>query len=132
MSKTERILTIFITGVVAVLLSIGFLTSCTSGGVALKNLYVGQIKEVNNLTDYDTKKNVEDTCRSLIVSYNSDKTMYEQYKDSDNSEERSWASSAKIRANKTAYQYNEFILKNKYVWKNNVPSDIRTELPVIE
>ncbi len=132
MSKSEKLATVIITAVVAFIISIAFLTSCTSGGVAIKNLYVGQIKEVDNLTNYETKKNVEDTCRALVVSYHSDELMYQQYKDSDNTEERSWASAAKIRANKTAVQYNEFILKNNYVWNGNIPADIKTELPIIE
>ena len=105
---------------------------CTTGGVALKNIYVGQIKEVDNLTNYKTQKQIEDTCRAMIVSYSSDKIMYNQYKDSDSSEERSWASAAKIRANKTAVLYNEYILKNNYLWNGNIPSDIRSTLDIIE
>ena len=35
---------------------------------------------------------------------------------------------AKIRANNTAIQYNQFILKNSYLWKNNIPQDIKNEL----
>ena len=65
----------------------------------------------------ETKKKVEDTCRSMISTYNSDKLIYEQYKDSDNAEKASWAEQAKMRANKTASSYNNYVLKNKYVWK---------------
>lgn len=57
---------------------------------------------------------------------------YEQYKDSDNSDEKSWAAQAKMRANKTASSYNNYILQNSYVWKNNVPADIKNELPYLE
>ncbi len=67
----------------------------------------------------------------MIASYNSDKLIYEQYKDSESAEERGWANSAKIRANQTASTYNNYILKNSYVWKDNVPSDIKTELTYI-
>lgn len=72
------------------------------------------------------------TCRSMIASYKSDKLTYEQYKDSPNEEKQSWAEEAKMRANKTACAYNEFILKNNYVWKNDVPADIYMKLEVIE
>ena len=68
----------------------------------------------------------------MISSYNSDKMTYEQYKDSGNEEKQSWAEQAKMRANKTASTYNNYILKNNYVWQNNVPSDIYMELPYIE
>lgn len=132
MSTGNRTATALLAGLAIGLFAFFVLSSCTTGGVAISNMYVGQLKEVDNLTNYETKKKVEDTCRALIVSYNSDKTMYEQYVNSEQSEEQSWARAAKIRANKTAYQYNEFILKNKYVWKDNVPSDIQEELPLIE
>ncbi len=55
-----------------------------------------------------------------------------RYKDSDNKEKQSWAEQAKMRANKTASSYNNYILKNSYVWKNNVPADIYLELQIIE
>lgn len=38
----------------------------------------------------------------------------------------------RMRANRTASDYNNFILKNNYVWKNDVPSDIFDSLPYIE
>lgn len=68
----------------------------------------------------------------MIASYNSDKLTYEQYKNSDSQEKQSWAEQAKMRANKTANAYNEFILKNSYVWRGNVPKDIISELEYIE
>lgn len=46
--------------------------------------------------------------------------------------ERTWAAQAKMRANKTASSYNNYILQNNFVWKNNIPEDIRTTLDIIE
>ena len=83
-------------------------------------------------TSYENRKKVEDTCRAMIASYESDKLTYEQYKDSDNEEKRSWAEQAKMRANKTAASYNNYILENSYVWSDNVPTDIRRNLPYLE
>ena len=37
-----------------------------------------------------------------------------------------------MRANKTAASYNNYILKNSYVWSDNVPKDIYTKLDYIE
>lgn len=46
--------------------------------------------------------------------------------------QRSWADQAKMRANRTAANYNNYILKNSYVWSGNIPEDILAELPIIE
>lgn len=89
-------------------------------------------QKIDDATNYETLKKVEDTCRSMQASYESDRLTYEQYKDSDNEEKQSWAEQAKMRANKTAVIYNEYVLKNSYVWNNNIPSDIQSELPVVD
>lgn len=68
----------------------------------------------------------------MISSYNTDKLTYEQYKDSESGEKQSWAEQAKMRANKTASTYNNYILKNSYVWKNNIPSDIFAKLEYLD
>lgn len=90
------------------------------------------VQKVDDATRYGTRKQVEDTCRSTIVSYESDKLVWEQYKDSENAEQRSWADAAKIRANRAAVTYNEYFLKNSYVFDGNVPADIRTKLELIQ
>ena len=106
--------------------------TCTPTGVATWNNWFHKVQEADDDTNYETLKKVEDTCRSMIASYNADKLRYEQYKDSDNEEKQSWAEQAKMRANKTASSYNNYILKNSYVWKDNVPADIYMTLPYIE
>ena len=88
-------------------------------------------QKIDDVTNYETIKKVEDTCRAMISSYESDKLTYEQYKNSDNEEKQGWAEQAKMRANKTASTYNNYILKNSFVWKDNVPSDIYMELEFI-
>ena len=89
-------------------------------------------QKVDDATSYKTRKQVEDTCRATIVSYEADKLTWEQYKDSESAEQRSWADAAKLRANKAAVTYNEYILKNSYVFNGNVPDDIREELSILE
>lgn len=101
-------------------------------GIYMHNNCHYAAQKMDDITNYDTLKKVEDTCRSYIVSYESDKVMYEQYKDSDDAEEKKWANSAKIRANKTALAYNEYILKNEFVWKDNIPDDIKEGLELID
>ena len=110
--------------------SIIFFTA-TPAGIGAWNSWFHDVQKVDDVTNYETKKQVEDTCRAMISSYESDKLTYEQYKDSENKEEHSWAEQAKMRANKTASSYNNYILQNTYVWKDNVPTDIKTELAII-
>ena len=88
-------------------------------------------RKIEDRTSYDTMKKVEDTCRSMIASYKTDKATHDMYKTSDNEEKQSWAEQAKMRANKTANTYNEYILKNSYVWEGNIPEDIDANLQII-
>ena len=88
-------------------------------------------RKIEDRTSYDTRKKVEDTCRSMIASYKTDKATYEMYKTSDNEEKQSWAEQAKMRANKTANTYNEYMLKNSFVFEGNIPEDIESNLQVI-
>ena len=90
------------------------------------------IQIVDDQTRYETLKKVEDTCRAMISSYESDVLTWNQYKDSESEAERTWAAQAKMRANKTASSYNNYILQNNFVWKDNVPEDIRATLDIIE
>lgn len=118
--------------VVIVLFGCTIYWTCTPRGKAAWNDYWHIVNKVDDNTKYENRKKVEDTCRSMISSYNADKLVYQQYKDSESELERSWASSAKIRANQTASTYNNYILKNSYVWEDNVPSDIYMNLPYLE
>ena len=97
-----------------------------------RNVQQYAVSKVDEATRYELHKKVEDTCRSMISSYEADKLVYEQYRDSDNEEKQGWADQAKMRANKTASTYNNYILENSFVWVANVPGDIKSELPVIE
>lgn len=106
--------------------------TATPSGVSAWNNWFGTVQKADDDTNYETLKRVEDTCRSMISSYNSDKLIYEQYKDSDDEEKQNWAEQAKMRANKTANTYNNYILKNDYIWQNNIPVDIYRELSYID
>lgn len=121
-----------ITAIVIVLIvAAGIFFGVTPGGRAVWNSWFHTVQTVDDRTNYETLKKVEDTCRAMIATYEADKLTYEQYKDSDNEEEQSWAAQAKIRANRTASSYNNYILENEYVWQDNVPSDIFLELPYL-
>ena len=87
--------------------------------------------DINYYTSYENRKMIEDTCRAMIASYKTDVDIYNMYKDSDDEEKLSWAEQARMRANKTANSYNEYVLKNSYVWNGNAPIDITNYLPPI-
>lgn len=99
---------------------------------ALKNRYNYAVQKADDATNYKTLKEVEDTCRAMIASYEADKLVYEQYKNSELEDAWKWAEQAKMRANRTAAQYNEYIRKNSFVWANNVPDDIDERLEYVE
>ena len=117
---------------IALFIAVIIYFALTPGGRAQWNTWWHGVQKADDATNYETLKKVEDTCRAMISSYQSDKLTYEQYKDSDNEEKQSWAEQAKMRANKTATEYNNYILKNSYVWKDAVPADIYMNLPIIE
>ena len=131
MDSEERTIKIIIASVLIVLGLILFFTITPTGrSIWNKNMY--DVQKADDSTRYETRKHVEDTCRSMISSYTSDKLTWEQYKDSDNNEKQSWAEQAKMRANKTAVSYNEYVLKNSFVWCGNIPNDISEKLNYIE
>lgn len=99
---------------------------------AVWNNYEYKLQKVDEVTDYQTLKSVEDACRAMIASYEADKLIFEQYRDSESSEKQSWGEQAKMRANRTAATYNEYIQKNSYVWKDAIPDDIDEKLEYIE
>ena len=128
MSKTEKVLT-------AILITLALMAAffcITPVGVALRNSYGFAVQKVDDATRYETQKKVEDTCRAMIANYEADRISYEQYKQSDDAEKQGWAEQAKMRANRTAASYNEYYLKNSFVWSGAVPSDIRGSLPYLE
>lgn len=100
----------------------------TPSGRAFKDTYESKLHRVDDSLEYETLRRVEGTCRSMIASYTSDIHMAEAYKDS----HRDWAEQAVVRANQTAAEYNEYILKNDFIWKGNVPNDIKAQLDYYE
>ena len=87
-----------------------------------------ELEKQNDSQRYERRKQVEDTARSMVASYESDKQTYLSMKDVN----KEVSLQAKIRANSTAISYNEYILKNSFLWADNVPSNIKTKLEIIE
>ena len=127
----SKVGTIIVTIISVILIGAIIFFGFTPGGRSVWNSYTHSLEKADE-NQYETKKQVEDTARAMIASYKSDVATYEQYKDSDNEEKQSWAEHAKMRANRTANSYNEYILKNSYVWEDNIPSDIDYSLPIVE
>lgn len=113
------------------ILVVALAVAITPWGRSWWNSKMFEVQKADDATSYETKKEVEDTCRTYIVSYNQDINIYNGYKDSEDSAARAYAQQALIRANNTAIKYNEYILKNNYVFDGNIPEDIDEELPIL-
>lgn len=124
----------WILGAIASIVLLGSILffAATPSGVKLWNSWFYEVQKTSDITSYETKKKVEDTCRAMISSYEADKLTYEQYKDSPDKEKQSWAEQAKMRANKTAATYNNYILENSFVWIDNIPNDIAEGLTYLQ
>ena len=131
MSKGDKIAAWGAAVLATIFIILGVVYMTPSGRAAI-NSYFHSVQKADDLTSYSTRKEVEDSCRAMISSYNTDRLTYEQYKDSDSEEKQSWAEQAKMRANKTASSYNNYVMKNSYVWSGNIPEDIKEELEYIE
>lgn len=126
MSK-GKIVVITVIAVLAVVAVLFF--GLTAPGREIWNNYTHGLHKADEVS-YETRKTVEDTARSYISSYNADVAIYQSYKNSEDENMKQYAETAKIRAIRTATTYNEYILKNSYVWQNNVPADIYKTLDV--
>lgn len=128
----RKILTICVAILLLVVIGAAIFFGCTSRGRKIINQYEESLQKADDDTDYATRKQVEDTCRASIANYDYYVLTYNQYKDSEDPEQKGWAQEAKMSANRTASTYNNYYLQNSYVWANNVPADIRSSLPYIE
>lgn len=104
----------------------------TPMGREVANNYGFRMQKADDRTNYNTKKEVEDEARMMMASYQADKLKYEQYKTSEVEEQKGWAEQAKMRANQTASTYNNFMLRNNFLFKENIPDDLWYELPYLD
>ncbi|MCL2060964.1 MAG: hypothetical protein FWH01_18205 [Oscillospiraceae bacterium] len=117
---------------VAAIVAAALFLAATPTGRSIWNNWVHRLRKADDATRYDTRRAVEDACRAMIASHTADSLTYEQHRYSDSAEKQGWAEQAKMRANRTAAAYNEYILKNSYVWEGNVPEDIMRSLKYLE
>ena len=127
----EKVIAGLITLALVLVIGLPIYFGATPSGKATWNNWFHKVQEADDNTNYKTLKKVEDTCRAMKSSYEADKLTYEQYKNDENQEKQEWAEQARMRANKTAATYNNYILENEYVWANNVPKDISYQLPFL-
>ncbi len=127
-----KTLIIFFSLVIALGIGIIIFFNATSAGKTAWNNWQASIQEANEKSEYEKRKKVEETCRSMIASYQQDVMTYEAFKDNEDEYYRSIAMEARTRANQTAKEYNEYIEKNKDVLKEDWPADISDCLIYIE
>ena len=124
MSKTKKAVIIIISIVIAIAI---LFFGGTAIGRAIWNTYWHDVQKSDEIT-YDMRREVENTARSYISSYNTDVDIYNTYCNSDDENLKAYAESARMRAIQTANSYNEFLQKNSYVWRDNMPEDLPNTL----
>ena len=82
-------------------------------------------------TDLDTLVQLEDRARATVSQWIAAYTRYEQFKDSDDREERNWANSAQMQANNLAATYNTFMLEHSATWVRGIPDGLQERLPLL-
>lgn len=110
--------------VLAIMIALPVFFYLTPVGVEIRNDWSHSLKKADDRTNYEKLKDVENNCRGMIASYTNDVNIYNQYKDSSNPLDVAMANNAKTRANQTASTYNNYMVNNNYLWKDNIPDDI--------
>lgn len=150
MKTFGKIMCVVLILLVLVALAFGIFVSCTPQGVEFWNNYKSSLEFVNDNTKYENRKKVEDSCRAMMATYKRDKIEYENNKKLYEENKKLFedtgiesylqqatdymnlATGYRQQANNTVSTYNEYVLKNKSVWEDNVPADIDTELQYLE
>lgn len=103
----------------------------TPTGTALWNSWWHDVDKAAVNSSYISRKTTEDTARAMLASYRADILAWQQNITSDSKDMRSVALQAQLRANQTAASFNEYMRKNSYVWRSNIPHDLPLELPYL-
>ena len=53
----------------------------TPAGRRTWNQWLFQLQKADDATSYQTKKQVEDTCRAMLASYQADRLIYQEYRE---------------------------------------------------
>lgn len=106
-------------------------------GRSIVREHIFKMQDVDQEINYVNRKKVEDTARSMISNYQYAKSEYETYKffckDSVYDKEKCQrALDSKSSANRTVSTYNNYLLKNNFLFKQNMPKDIYEKLEKIE
>ena len=136
MSNTAKVLIVIGIIFIVLLIAAVIFFNATSTGRAIINNWQHNLQKTDDATKYETRKQVEDTCRSMIATYVKDKAEYEAnmelYKTTGDEYYLEVATGYRQQANSTASTYNNYILKNNYVFKGNVPADIYMTLEMLK
>lgn len=135
MSNVTKVLLIISGILLAVIIVVSLYLNLTPSGRTLINSWKAGLKKADDNSLYETQKYVEDTARAMIATYKRNKLEYDSaiktFKETGDEYYRQIADGYRQQANNTATTYNEYLLKNSYIWKGNIPSDIYMTLDPI-
>lgn len=118
--KAWKVICIILATIFAVLV---IFFAATPTGRTVWNNYTHSLNKADEVS-YETRKQVEDTARAYMANYKTDVDIYLTYCDSEDENKREYADAARMRAIATANSYNEYLQKNSYVFKDNMPDDL--------
>lgn len=115
----KELVTVAVSGIIAII--------CCFSNTNTAQTSAKQIvsQKENSIFDYSDKENAENYRRTLLLDYQVNEMLYEKYAD----ENQDYARQCKIRANKIADNYCDFVLEYHKHWENE---DILYTLPYIE
>lgn len=131
-NNTNKIL-LLVSGILVLVIVLVTVTGIILSKSGVFDALLGQTQKIAmSQAKEDKKACVADTCRAMMASYSIDKRMYIVYSVSESSDQRDWGEQARQRANATAAQYNEYILKNANVFEGKIPEDIANYLEILQ
>ena len=129
MSTTAKVfITILSVVLIAAIVFFGF----TPVGRGVFSRYEHDLTKEEQDNNYANRKAVEDSARATLTDYNRNLALYNQYKDDESDFGKQMAAAYKTQAITDATKYNDYITKNRYLWKDNLPPDLPNFLPLPE
>ena len=126
----KKVVAIVVAVLFALFLVFALWANVSPSGRAVWNTWRYGVQKADNDTAFQSRRAVEEKARAQFTIYQNCKARWEQYKDSNDPDERRWASDAMTMANSAAGVYNNYLRANNFT-KEMMPQDMPVELPLL-